>query len=103
MCNKRSSVNGIVRGKKVRLDSCLRSKIEVLNNAGLHTVASCCGHGRYYPSIVFRSKVGTFYTFRKGTRKPVIIPRTRNFYRMDSEGFYFIPELCQKNSGKETT
>ena len=90
MCEKRSSVNGKIRGKLVRLDSCLRVKIDRLNKDGFRTVASCCGHGRYPETILYRTAWGSVGVLGWPS---IQISRTRNFYRQDSHGFYYIPEI----------
>jgi len=83
-------VNARIRGKNVRVDACLRDVIEKLNNTPIVSVGSCCGHFRYPQSILFRDytddKIHVFDT-------DIIIPRTRRFYRMDTKGYYFIPEM----------
>lgn len=33
------------------VDECIADYVEALNKAGLKTVASCCGHGKYSPVI----------------------------------------------------
>lgn len=35
-------------------DRCISDIICALNNSGINTVASCCGHGKLLPSIVLR-------------------------------------------------
>lgn len=91
MCSKRSSVNGMIRGRPVRLDPCLRAKVETLNRRGIVTVGSCCGHNRYQETILVRDRTGRVRVL--GTK--IIVPRTRNFYRRDRYGFYYIPEAIQ--------
>lgn len=34
------------------IDECIKPLIEALNNAGLKTIASCCGHGNTLGTIV---------------------------------------------------
>jgi hypothetical protein len=58
-----------------RIDKCLRNLIEELNDAGVKTVASCCGHGKYQMSIVARAPRGWHYEIMTRT----LIPRVRNF------------------------
>lgn len=90
MCQKRNSVRLKLRGKILRLDPCLRETIKSLNDDyGILTLASCCGHGHYPQTIVAKTSYGKIYELRTG----VEIPRTRNFYRKDAQGFYFIPEV----------
>jgi hypothetical protein len=84
-------VNGTIRDKTVRLDSCLRAKVEALNRRGIVTVGSCCGHNRYPETILVRDRTGRIRVL--GTR--IIVLRTRNFYRKDKHGVYYIPEAIQ--------
>lgn len=88
MCLTRSSVLGTIRGKRVRLDSCMKYLVEKLNQWDEVTLASCCGHDRYPPSIVARTKDGRIIEAFTGAA----IPRKRKFYKLDKDGFYYIPE-----------
>jgi len=54
-------------------------------------VACCCGHGRYPTTIVVKYSSGRIREVLSETD----IPRTRNFYKLDSEGFYYIPEVVK--------
>jgi len=36
------------------VDSCLAPLVQALNNAGIETIASCCGHGHLTGSIILR-------------------------------------------------
>ena len=89
MCNKRSSVNGNLRGRATRLDACIRKTIERLNQLGVDTIASCCGHDRYSETILVRDQNGDIIDYHTNT----IIPRRRRFYQRDTEGFYYIKEM----------
>jgi hypothetical protein len=73
--------------------------IELLNpylNYKLKVVGCCCGHGKYHKTIVLKEIANNskrevdvyFEHFRK-----VVIERTRRFYKKDSEGYYYIPEV----------
>jgi hypothetical protein len=73
------------------IDPCLRSELDVMGRAGFRILASCCGHGRYPKTIVIRWRFGKALEFGSGT----IIPRKRRFYRKDSDGVYYIPEVSQ--------
>jgi hypothetical protein len=73
------------------IDPCLRSELEVMERAGFRVLASCCGHGRYPKTIVIRWRFGKVLEMEHGR----IIPRKRRFYRKDSDGFYYIPEVSQ--------
>ena len=95
MCQKRSSVNCIISYnksfKKIRVDPCIRHLILSLNNHGYTTVACCQGHGRYPLTVICKTKTNRYYDLISGKD----IPRTRNFYKKDSNGFYYIPELIK--------
>ena len=101
MCQKRSSVIGGVyisdtnSMKNIRVDSCIRHLINSLSMHGYHTVASCCGHGKYPITIVCKTKSNKYFELLSGKN----IPRTRNFYKMDKEGFYYIPEIIKHFGG----
>ena len=87
MCNKRNSVKRKIRGKIVRLDSCVAPTVMNYNKHGLRTVASCCGHGVYDWSIIIRSDDGTFYDALTAQQFP---KGRKHFYTMDSKGFYHL-------------
>jgi len=93
MCQKRSSVEGVVFidniPRWIRVDSCIRYLPLSLSMHGYNPVAYCCGHGRYPLTVVCRTNSGKFYELISGTN----IPRTRNFYKMDKDGYYYIPEI----------
>ena len=94
MCDKRSSVSRIIRGKAVRLDSCIADKILEMNERLFLTVGSCCGHGRYPETIVLKNRNGEASEYNAW----VEIPRSRRFYVSDAEGFYYIPEISKPKS-----
>lgn len=100
MCNKRNSKRIEINGKTKRIDSCLYRLIEYLNkNGGYNTVACCCGHGRYNPSVLVKNKHGLVYNVLDN--KFTVIDRKRNFYRRDNKRLYYIPELEFDNTIKE--
>ena len=91
MCKK-------TKGLHNRIDKCMKPFIEYLTDYLPHrVVACCCGHG-FYPMTV----VVEIYNRRSGERTFLeifsnkIIPRTRNFYKKDSKGYYFIKEVSQE-------
>jgi len=97
MCNKRNTVMAVlsakgVGAKKIRCDVCIRDFLQTLNLYGIETVGSCCGHGRYPLTVIWKRVDGKYFELISG----VNIPRTRNFYRTDKDGFYYIPELSEK-------
>ena len=76
-----------------RMDSCIRELIEHMNwylKSGIKTVASCCGHGRYPMTILIKNEDGFTLEMCHGKW----LGRKSRFYKMDSKGFYFIPEVC---------
>lgn len=88
MCKK-------VNNKKVpntRIDRCIKPLIKWLLECDFAPVASCCGHNKYPITVVVRwmeNGVPTYYELFTKTK----IPRSRNFYKKDSEGYYYIPEV----------
>lgn len=49
------SHTGEDRMKKVGIDACIAPLVKALNDAGITTVASCCGHGKTPPTIALAS------------------------------------------------
>lgn len=78
-----------------RIDRCIRKLIKFLNRPhgqDYISVASCCGHNKYPLTIVvkkFEITNPVYYELLTNTK----IPRTRNFYKRDKEGYYYIPEV----------
>ena len=92
MCKK-------LKGLHNRIDKCMKILIEnlkvFLKNTDFKIVACCCGHKKYdmtiileMPDILFKSKKKYIDIVHNK-----IIPRKRNFYKKDKQGFYFIPEV----------
>ena len=76
------------------IDRCMRNLIKFVFNPMVMTseyecVACCCGHGKYPMSIVVRNRrtkeIGEICSAK-------ILNRTRNFYKKDKQGYYYIPE-----------
>jgi len=95
MCQKRNTLRLTIKGKKIRVDACMRNLLRILNIHGIRTVGSCCGHGKYDMSIVVKSYGvnGKIYDLMSN----VEIPRTKRFYVKDDEGFYYIPEVIEND------
>lgn len=88
MCKKLYLGNGCNR----RPDKCLIKKLETINSVkGLKTVASCCGHNKYPPSIIIKSEFGLIYDFF--TLKEIPEKKRNRYYVKDNQGYYYIPEL----------
>ena len=92
-----------------RIDPCMKSIIKWM---GLKhkTVLCCCGHGKYPPSIIVKEyrNSGTklqivFYEVFSGivlrVKKRGLDADPKNFYKRDSKGHYYIPEVikCKKS------
>ena len=43
---------GISGRTTVMVDACIADKVQALNDAGVHTLGSCCGHGKTQGSII---------------------------------------------------
>jgi len=97
MCQTRNSVRVKIGDRTPRIDGCMSELIGPLNRAGVKTLACCCGHGKYPATIIIINSEGVITEFYTGRT----IPRTRRFYRRDNEGYYYIPELWQKESELE--
>lgn len=74
------------------IDKCMVELIRDINKTGLQTMACCCGHGKYRKTIIV-----THPEWTKGRAVELTlwmeIPRKRNYYKMDDEGYYYIPEV----------
>jgi hypothetical protein len=83
--------------KQGKIDKCMVELIENLKWIGLgsskedkwETVACCCGHGKYPMSIIVKSPLSIYLELVSDT----YLKRKKRFYRRDSEGYYYIPEL----------
>jgi hypothetical protein len=90
-----------------QIDKCMREEIKDFNRSikllkpyidTLKIVACCCGHGKYPKTIILKEEVdedNEAMYFEHFTQ--IEIPRTRNFYKKDKKGYYYIPELNKKN------
>jgi len=96
MCNTRNSRRITIGQRTFRVDGCIRDIINGLNNpdseyVNIETLGCCCGHGRYPETIIIRADHGGVYEYHSG----IEIPRTRRFYRKDTDGYYYIPEISK--------
>ena len=74
-----------------RIDKCIRPLIKWLQDRKWNTVGCCCGHEKYPITVIV--KLTNHYYIELFTN--TIIPRTRNFYRRDEDGYYYIPEVSK--------
>jgi len=81
MCNRCK-----IRGFK-KIDRCMFIICKRLENDGLKVRGSCCGHGRYPPTIIVEDEDSTYEFI---STKPIY--RKSRFYKKDKEGFYYVLE-----------
>lgn len=74
---------------KWKIDFCMREVIKSLNSRDFETVSCCCGHGKYPITILYKGKSGGIFELFSGVQ----VPRLRKFYKRDTEGYYYIPEV----------
>jgi len=72
-----------------KIDPEFKEGIRLLNKSGITTLGSCCGHGKYKPTIIVESNMGINMELFSGT----FIPRKRKFYKSDGKGYFYIPEV----------
>lgn len=75
-------------GPNPRIDKCIENLMNYIDR-DYEVLASCCGHGRYPMTIVVKFKKNIFDIISQEN-----IPRKRKFYKRDSQGYYYIPEVC---------
>lgn len=46
MCERGNTVELVIKGKAVNVDSCIAPIVKALNDAGITTEGCCCGHGK---------------------------------------------------------
>jgi hypothetical protein len=88
MCKERNSRNAYIyhQNRYVKVDRCIGMMITMLNDIGVKTLASCCGHGIYPMSIIVKRQDGKAVDLCSGE----IFKQKRKFYKKDKNGFYFI-------------
>jgi hypothetical protein len=91
MCLEGETKEVKVRGKSITVDRCMGADVAALQENGITTLGCCCGHGRYPRTIVCRDPEGA-YEYFSGIR---LGQKTRNFYRRDSGGHFYLPERCR--------
>lgn len=78
-----------------RLDKCLIKIIKQINKSPeFKTIASCCGHGKYNPTIIIRNKKGEIFEFF--TRIKLQKKVKNRYYVKDKSGYYYLRELKEK-------
>jgi len=78
-----------------RIDTCLRKIVDEINNGEkFHTVASCCGHGKYPATIVIRDINGYIYEYY--SRQLLDKAKKHRYYRKDKQGYYYISQIMKE-------
>lgn len=72
-----------------RIDPCMENILEHIHG---NVVACCCGHKRYPITIVKKMGFANNPYFLEIVSGKVI-PRKKNFYKKDGDGYYYIPEV----------
>jgi hypothetical protein len=67
--------------------------IKYLNRLDIKTLACCCGHNKY-PMTIIVENVWSKTPFE--ILHHIDIPRKKKFYKKDKEGYYYIPEISEK-------
>ncbi len=75
------------------IDECMKEEIKKLNEEGIITLSCCCGHGVYPKTIIVKHQ-RTKQPFELFSKQYIL--RKKKFYKKDSEGYYFIPEVIEK-------
>jgi hypothetical protein len=83
-------------GEHSRIDECIEILLTNLyflyEKTNKEVVASCCGHKKYPMTIIIKNKkTGHIYDMVSN----ITIPRKRNFYKKDKQGYYYIPEIIK--------
>ncbi len=55
--------------RRIGVDSCIAEFVQMLNDNGHETVASCCGHGKQPPSIILRDDTWLLFLTREQAEK----------------------------------
>lgn len=79
-----------------QIDKCMRDFIKWLSEKH-RIVACCCGHNKYPMSVVVKEgrldDNAKHYFVYLEIFSQIEIPRKKNFYKRDKQGYYFIPEV----------
>ncbi len=82
-----------IKNGDTRIDPCMREAIKILNASHVHTLACCCGHGKYPMTIVMNVGISKIVPLEIFSNK--IIPRKKKFYKRDKQGIYYIQETIK--------
>lgn len=76
-----------------RIDPCMKNIISFLQKFKVITKGCCCGHGKY-PATIIVDLNGTPYEIMHN----IFLSRNKRFYVKDKQGYYFIPEVVNKEN-----
>lgn len=79
-----------------RVDPCLNPMIDFINInfENFRTILSCCGHDKYPKSIIiYNVKTNIVFEYYSLIFLSYGIRKDKHYYKKDSEGFYYIPEV----------
>ena len=73
-----------------RIDPCMKNLIEFIQEHSniIETLGCCCGHGKYPMTIIAKDESGQVFDLMSN----LDIPRKKQFYKKDKQGYYYIPE-----------
>ena len=77
-----------------RIDPCMVNLLEFIQEHSnvIEILGSCCGHGKYNMTIVVKDQDAEIFDLMSD----INIPRKKQFYKKDKQGYYFIPECVEK-------
>ena len=90
--------------KNVDVDSCIAPIVQALNDAGIQTAASCCGHGKFDGSIILEDgRELVIRHFRQGRPTNVDIVKLLEraaayfniYYEDDGKGEHWLARECR--------
>lgn len=58
MCKWGDTTELYIEGVRKHIDKCIVSIVEAVNDAGLNSIASCCGHGKQMGNIALKDGRG---------------------------------------------
>lgn len=98
MCDTQKLVRIGTGFRKRRIDRCMIKVIQALNhnNKYYRTVACCCGHGKYNPTIIAQDK-RTGHVFEMFSGVFISHKRKKKYYIKDNDGIYYIPSIEVKH------
>ena len=80
------------------IDPCILDEIKDLNEKGMETVSSCCGHGRFPKTIIIKDGEKGYLEFYSGEEIFPEKKRYLNFYKSvwikkERKRYYYLTEI----------